>query len=91
MSYNYTTEREALFTDDGQKMFIEIRDRVKHLLKVAGAFRMDQAIGGTSGSSWEMLACVDRLVELGEIVECTHPNRAAGQNRIFTDSGWNPY
>jgi hypothetical protein len=31
-----------------------------------------------------MLACVDRLVELGEIREVTQPNTVAGQDRIFT-------
>ena len=88
MSYDYKTERAKLFTDDGQRTFLKIRDHCRELLKTAGAFRLDAAISVASGDSWTMLACVDRLVELGEIVECKHPNDRAAQNRIFTDGGW---
>lgn len=80
--YNYQTERPSLFTESGQVIFLKIRDRVKHLLKTAGAFRMQEAIQGCTGSSWEMLACVDRLVELKEIREVTD-SKAAGQYRVF--------
>jgi hypothetical protein len=90
--YTYETEKPKLFTDDGQRLFLKIRDHVKNLLEEAGAFRMGKALDaeGVSGDSWQMLACVDRLLELGEIVECKHPNIDAGQNRIFTDGGWRP-
>lgn len=81
--YRYETERHAIFTEDGQRMFLEIRDRVKRLLKEAGAVSMEAAISGSTGSSWQMLACVDRLVELGELREVTDPNTVAGQYRIF--------
>jgi hypothetical protein len=39
-----------------------------------------------------MVACVDRLVELGEVVELTpHPKVfEVGQNRVFTDGGIRP-
>ena len=62
-------------------MFLSIRDRVNSLLKQAGAVRMQEAISGETGSSWQMLACVDRLVELGEIREIT--GDVAGQYRVF--------
>ena len=86
--YQYLKERPRLFTDEGQRMFLQVRDHVKRLLREAGSFRMDCALTDLCGSSWEMLACVDRLVELKEIVECTHPNTQAAQNRIFSDGGW---
>jgi hypothetical protein len=35
-----------------------------------------------SGDSWTMLACMDRLVELGEIREVPQSG-VAGQDRIF--------
>lgn len=80
--YNYQSERAAIFTEDGQKMFLSIRDNVQRLLKTAGAVRMQEAIAGQTGSSWQMLACVDRLVELNEIREITAPG-VAGQWRVF--------
>jgi hypothetical protein len=67
MSYSYETEKAALFTDDGQRMFLRVRDRVGTLLKQSGAFTLGHAIDACTGNSWTMLACVDRLEELGEI------------------------
>lgn len=70
MSYVYEEQKEELFTDDGQKMFLKIRDKAHRLLKEAGAFRQQEVISDCGGGdSWTMIACVDRLVELGEIVE----------------------
>ena len=84
MSYNYEQEKSGLFTDEGQRMFLRVRDRVRRLLSEAEAFTMGAAIRTAgSGSSWQMLACVDRLVELGEIKEITSPGTVAGQNRVF--------
>lgn len=88
--YKYETERPTLFTEEGQRMFLKIRDRSKALLAEAGAFTMGNVIRGTGGgSSWQMLACVDRLVELGEIREVTKEADVAGQHRVFvsTDLG----
>lgn len=85
--YVYETEKAEIFTEDGQVMFLKIRDKVKQLLKLAGAVRMEEAISGNTGSSWTMVACVDRLVELGEITEVT-PSSNAGQYRVFVAS-WN--
>ena len=84
MSYDYKTERPALFTESGQVLFLQIRDKAKQLIRAAGCFRMQEAIKGCTGNSWEMLACVDRLVELKEIVEVTRPD-TMGQYRIFTE------
>lgn len=81
--YNYQTERPALFTDEGQRKLLAVRDRVKVLLKQAGAVRMNEAMAAYgSGCSWQALACVDRLVELGELREVPQVN-CAGQHRIF--------
>ncbi len=83
MSYEYKVEREKAFTDEGQRTFLAIRDRVKRLLAQSGAVTMGAAINGATGDSWVMLACVDRLVELGEIREIPQTHAVAGQNRIF--------
>jgi hypothetical protein len=39
--------------------------------------------GSGGGDTWDMLACMDRLVELGEIREVTMNGDVAGQHRVF--------
>lgn len=84
MSYSYQTERPHLFTEDGQVQFLKIRDKANELIASAGCVRMDKAIAGACGDSWQQLACLDRMVELREIVEVTRPGTCAAQFRIFT-------
>lgn len=80
--YNYAETREKIFSDKGQIMFLAIRDKANALLAKSGAVRMQELISGISGDSWMMLACVDRLVELGELCEIPQSS-CAGQFRIF--------
>ncbi len=82
--YNYQQQRPLLFTEEGQLMFIKIRDKVKALITVAGCFRMDSVLSMALGDIWMMIACVDRMVELGELKEVTESEDTAGQHRIFT-------
>jgi len=82
MSYAYETQRARIFTEEGQRLFLTIRDKTKHLIKHAGAARMQEMISGNSGDSWDMIACIDRLVELGEIRELPQ-ERCPGQYRVF--------
>lgn len=81
--YTYENEKSKIFTENGQEMFLKIRDKVKLLLKQSGAFMLKNAISGVTGDSWSMLACVDRLVELKEIKEITDKTKVAGQHRVF--------
>ncbi len=85
MSYCYQTEKAEVFTERGQVLFLMIRDKANAFLKTAGAFRMQEVIHDCTGSSWTMLACVDRLVELGEIREITGDD-VAGQHRVFVST-----
>lgn len=81
--YKYSDVKGRLFSDEGQRMFLKVRDFVQDALKKAGAIRMQEAIGAAGGGdSWTMLACVDRMVELGELREVTTGN-VAGQHRVF--------
>lgn len=80
--YNYNEQKSELFTDEGQRSFLRIRDRVRELLKLSGAVRMQEALTGT-GSNWTLIACVDRMVELGELREINQVERPAGQYRVF--------
>lgn len=68
MPYEYAKERDYIFTDDGQKMFLKIRDKANALCAIAGCASVEKAISECTGSNWHMFACVDRLVELGEFI-----------------------
>lgn len=81
MSYQYEAERPKLFTDAGQRAFLRVRDEAARLLEIAGAVRLHKLMLGT-GDSWEMLARVERLVELGELREVTGPG-TPNQSRVF--------
>jgi len=82
MSYNYQEQRARIFTDEGQRAFLKVRDEAARLLEEAGAFMMFNPLRAITDDSWLQMAYVDRLVELGEIREITPP-RAAGHRRVF--------
>jgi len=83
--YNYQTEKQKIFTEDGQVVFLKIRDNVQRLIKQSGAVMMQNATSVVTGDNWMMLACVDRLVELKEIREITG-DKVAGQHRVFVSA-----
>ncbi len=86
MGYNYQEQKNKwLFTDDGQRQFLVVRDRIKVLIETAGAFMMDNVLDLHLGD-WNLMACVDRMVELGEIVEIDRPD-CFQQHRIFAARG----
>jgi hypothetical protein len=82
-SYDYQKSKEEVFSEDGQEMFLKIRDEVQKLLTISGAFRLGNAISarGITGDSFTMLACIDRLEEIGEIREI--PYLCATQHKIY--------
>jgi hypothetical protein len=84
VAYSYSEEKHKIFTEEGQVKFLQVRDKAKHLLKEAGALKMFPLLNCISGDTWEMMAYVDRLVELGEIREVT--TSAAGQDRVFVSA-----
>src|SRR5438270_855499 len=88
--YNYKEYKKEVFTEEGQEMFLSIRDRVHNILQQSGAITMAKAIYGESGDNWKMLACVDRLVELGEIKEISSDDVWA-QNRVFISNRHRTY
>ena len=84
MSYDYRLERAFVFTEPGQEMLLRIRDNAARLLATAGACRFNEMTRGVTGDTWSMLACVDRLVERGDLVEVTGvAHEVAGQWRVF--------
>lgn len=86
--YDYSKIRSSIFTEEGQRLFIGIRDNVKRMLSVSGAVTMGKAIqlpeGIGAAGSWEMMACVDRMIELGELKEL--PTTGWGQSRVFVST-----
>jgi len=83
MPYSYEDEKGQVFKEENQSLFLLIRAEAHKLIDVAGCAKMLKIISGTSGDSWTMLACVDRLVELNEIIEVYY-GHCSGQDRIFT-------
>lgn len=82
MSYIYAEERPKLFTEEGQITFLKVRDAAQKLLASAGAFRQTEVLRSIGGDTWFQIACVDRLVELKEIVEI--PRDCWSQYRVFS-------
>jgi len=85
VAYNYMTERPKIFTEDGQVIFLKVRDNTHRLLRLSGACRADEMMNCAGGDTWTQYACIDRLVELGEIREIFQ-NKCAGQHRIFVST-----
>lgn len=87
MSYRYEDQKAWLFTDEGQRVFIQARDRALELLKLAGAFQcMAPFRRVTGGDVWNHFAIIDRMVELGDIREVTQPDEVFGQHRVFVSA-----
>ena len=88
MMYDYQKERKYVFTEEGHKTFLFIRDRVHRLLKEAGAVSMNCATApGGAADNWSLMACVDRLVELEEIKEIKRHPDIPRQYCIFVKIG----
>lgn len=82
MSYRYEDERPWLFTDEGQRCLLKVRDNAFKLCDTAGAFNGMKAFRDVHvGDTFKMMAILDRLVELQDIREIT--DNVWGQNRVF--------
>ena len=80
--YKYEEMRPQIFTEEGVEKLRRIQENVDILTNKAGAVRLQEAIQGVGGDSWLMLACIDYLVEKGEIREASS-NPPVTQHRIF--------
>lgn len=70
--YRYLDHRQKMFTDEGQRLLLDVRDATFDLLETSGAAKVEAIIdeaAGTLGAvdSWEVLTCVDRLIEIGDL------------------------
>lgn len=86
MAYDYSKQRQELFKPDGVAMLLKVRDNVNQLIDTAGAFEAGKAWDGVTGDSWTMLACLDYLVETGELRRLDDPSRWS-QHQIYCRPG----
>ena len=82
---------DVIYTKEGQRPFLDIRDKVNELFRTAGTLRMADITtykeDDPAQVAWFQIACVDRLVELGEIEEITSfVGDVPPQNRVFIKS-----
>jgi len=79
--YKYEDRRSYVFTERGVPQLMRIKDRANRLIREAGAAKLGNIIADETGCSWDLLACVDYLVELGNMKEIKRDCMA--QNRVF--------
>lgn len=84
MAYRYEDLRPQLFTEEGQRGPLAIRDAAFRLTALAGAVMAVKLmeVPCPLDDTWLRMACIDRLVELKELVEITDAT-VAGQYRVF--------
>ena len=83
--YDYEKERPKIFTEVGMRSLLGIRDNVERLLNEAGAFKLWDAVKGHGSTSFIQLACIDYLVEIGEIEKVS--SKGSTQNHVFVRKG----
>ena len=83
MIYKYSDFQKYLTTKEAQDKLLKTRDKAFSLIEQAGAVQLVKLIDGDSHKS---LAVIDRLVELGELVEIEQATGVITQDRFFT---WN--
>ena len=87
MSYDYKTQKQFVFTDEGQKMLLKFRDQAREHIERSGAVCYAAITAGTGGGSWDILACVDRLVELGDLRRIT-PELSYAGDEVYVSNKW---
>ena len=86
MSYDYKTQRAYVFTEEGQLKLLSMRDLARKHIELSGAVCYEALTAAVTGSSWDALACVDRLVEIGDLRRLA--NGGATQEDVFVSSRW---
>lgn len=80
--YDYYKEHPYVFTDAGSRKFLAVFKYMEHAFSTTGAVTTGKLLEVTgSGDSWENMAVVDRLLEVGVAREI--PTTGAWQHRIF--------
>jgi hypothetical protein len=80
--YQYELEKPKIFTEEGARVLLTVRDHVARMLTTSGAFMLAKAFDGVQADTWLTIACVEFLAEIGEIHEVPRTN-VTTQHRIF--------
>lgn len=85
MAYNYRSERHVVFTEEGIAAVMAIRDFVLKAINDTGAVTAGKAMNHAKGlcASWEMMACVDYLIERGDVRVHGPDDTISWQNRVL--------
>jgi len=87
MSYRYEDYKDFTFNDAGQRALLRVRDFAFKVTKQAGCVRCEELMNQAQfGDQWQRLSIVDRLVELGDIMEVSLAKPVAGQDRLFVST-----
>lgn len=86
MGYVYAEQRPRIFTEEGQRVYLAVRDAARELLAVAGAARVGELIDASCKKlgaidTWEALACIEHMKETGWLMEVG--DSAVTQHRVF--------
>lgn len=91
MSYDYPTMRYKVFREEGQTLLFRIFDHAQRAIALSGSVTSGSCLkaAGTA-DAWDVLACIDRIAELGYLHEITGPD-TPGQTRVFVaGQRWRP-
>lgn len=81
--YEYSEQKPYVFTDQGSRDVIRVFRFADGCFKFSGAATAGVLMNkAETSSSWEKMACVDRLVEMGEIREIPQAG-CFWQHRVF--------
>lgn len=83
MGYKYEECKPNLLDKKELRRFLEIRDIVKDEIDSVGMVVMGAVMMRATGDTWKSMACVEMLVEIGEIVETTQESGTLAQEREF--------
>lgn len=83
MTYNYEEYKPNLLDKEELRRFLKVRDIVKDEIDSIGMVVMGAVMMRACGDTWKTMACVEMLVEIGEIVETTQKNVTWAQEREF--------
>ena len=81
MKYNYATERDKVFSEDGVRALFAIEERIRTQCEGSGCITVGKALDAHCGDSWTLFACVHFLQELGYIT--VHSMGGAAQDDII--------
>ena len=85
IKYNHEEQKKNLLTKEGMEMFNQVKQRFYELYELAGAVRMDKIMLSSAlvVDSWDMLACVDLMIEQGLIQEFGNMRDKFTQHAIY--------